>query len=515
MASNPDIVIAGSGMAGICAAIAAAECGVRGRRHTPENMYKYLRQELGLADGDAATPAVDDATLKNFCDESVARNEWLEQHGAVFASQLCPFKVMYPPGKYGLYFSGNEKAHPFASVAAPAPRGHRTAGKGMTGNVLWEALFASVLKLGVVFQAASRVQEILVTAEGGGGVKGVRYKSLETTSEGYAKYKKLAQCELKYRKLMMEAVANWYNSRAEKVWLAEAKEKTITTKAVVLAAGGYVMNKEMVEKYAPFAKHFIPVATVGDDGSGIQLGQSVGGALTHMDRLVVGRFLSPPTAFMEGAAVSPGGERIAAEDLHGMAFGEAMRTKHDGNGFLVLDAVQWRKSKQQLGEQAQWPMNLPVKCLLYWPWVHKKAKNLASLSFKIGVPEVALRKTVGSYNAAIAEGKPDPANKLEYRSAIERAPFYAIDISFRRTGLQFVTGFTIGGLKVDGGSGIVLNGNGEGIAGVYAAGRNAAGICSQSVVSGLSLADGVFSGKRAGGHAARAVLGAKGAKGAV
>lgn len=38
--------------------------------------------------------------------------------------------------------------------------------------------------------------------------------------------------------------------------------------------------------------------------------------------------------------------------------------------------------------------------------------------------------------------------------------------------------------------------------GLYAAGRNAVGICSNSYVSGLSLADCVFSGRRAGRHAA-------------
>jgi 3-oxo-5alpha-steroid 4-dehydrogenase len=34
--------------------------------------------------------------------------------------------------------------------------------------------------------------------------------------------------------------------------------------------------------------------------------------------------------------------------------------------------------------------------------------------------------------------------------------------------------------------------------GLYAAGRTAAGLCSRSYVSGLSLADCVFSGRRAG-----------------
>jgi 3-oxo-5alpha-steroid 4-dehydrogenase len=43
---------------------------------------------------------------------------------------------------------------------------------------------------------------------------------------------------------------------------------------------------------------------------------------------------------------------------------------------------------------------------------------------------------------------------------------------------------------------------GEPVAGLYAAGRSAVGICSNSYISGLSLADCIFSGRRAGLHAA-------------
>jgi len=48
----------------------------------------------------------------------------------------------------------------------------------------------------------------------------------------------------------------------------------------------------------------------------------------------------------------------------------------------------------------------------------------------------------------------------------------------------------------------VLRPDGSPIDGLYAAGRTAAGLCSRSYVSGLSLADCVFSGRRAGRHAA-------------
>jgi 3-oxo-5alpha-steroid 4-dehydrogenase len=61
---------------------------------------------------------------------------------------------------------------------------------------------------------------------------------------------------------------------------------------------------------------------------------------------------------------------------------------------------------------------------------------------------------------------------------------------------------TLGGLLVDQQTGQVQRPDESPIAGLYAAGRTAVGICSNSYVSGLSLADCVFSGRRAGRNAA-------------
>ena len=55
---------------------------------------------------------------------------------------------------------------------------------------------------------------------------------------------------------------------------------------------------------------------------------------------------------------------------------------------------------------------------------------------------------------------------------------------------------TLGGLVVAPESGQVLRPDGSPVDGLYAAGRSAAGLCSRSYVSGLSLADCVFSGRR-------------------
>ena len=61
---------------------------------------------------------------------------------------------------------------------------------------------------------------------------------------------------------------------------------------------------------------------------------------------------------------------------------------------------------------------------------------------------------------------------------------------------------TMGGLVVDEKSGQVRRQDGTLITGLYAAGRPAVGVPTENYVSGLSLADCVFSGRRAGQHAA-------------
>ena len=60
---------------------------------------------------------------------------------------------------------------------------------------------------------------------------------------------------------------------------------------------------------------------------------------------------------------------------------------------------------------------------------------------------------------------------------------------------------TLGGLAVDETTGEVLTEDGSVVPGLYAAGRNAVGICSRQYVSGLSIADCVYSGLRAARHA--------------
>jgi 3-oxo-5alpha-steroid 4-dehydrogenase len=134
---------------------------------------------------------------------------------------------------------------------------------------------------------------------------------------------------------------------------------------------------------------------------------------------------------------------------------------------------------------------------------HKKSSTIEGLAHKIGVPAAALAQTVAAYNDGIHSGAGDPHHKAaDMCSPVEQGPFFAIDISIKNSPAYPAAGLTLGGLRVNEESAQVLGAEDEPIEGLYAAGRTAVGICSNSYVSGLSLADCIFSGRRAGVHAA-------------
>jgi hypothetical protein len=86
--------------------------------------------------------------------------------------------------------------------------------------------------------------------------------------------------------------------------------------------------------------------------------------------------------------------------------------------------------------------------------------------------------------------------------AMRNWPYFAIDAGIKSKRFACPT-LTLGGLVVDERTGQVKGEDGGVIPGLYAAGRNAVGVCSRQYVSGLSIADCVYSGRRAGGAAAR------------
>ncbi|MFD2272809.1 FAD-binding protein [Undibacterium arcticum] len=101
---------------------------------------------------------------------------------------------------------------------------------------------------------------------------------------------------------------------------------------VVLATGGFIFNRAMLAQHAP---HYLPawrLGATGCDGSGIELGQSVGGACANMDHISAWRFINPPFAWARGMVVNADGQRICNEEVYGARLGHVMCEQARGQG---------------------------------------------------------------------------------------------------------------------------------------------------------------------------------------
>ncbi|MFT5686767.1 MAG: 3-oxo-5alpha-steroid 4-dehydrogenase, partial [Myxococcota bacterium] len=270
--------------------------------------------------------------------------------------------------------------------------------------------------------------------------------------------------------------------------------RIMARKGVIIAAGGFIYNRKMVDQYAPNYRPGMPLGTAGCSGEGILLGRAVGGGVDHMGRVSAWRFLNPPEAFVEGVLLNREGERYVNESLYGAAVGEEMVDRNGGVGMLVIDGALKARARGQIGRgKTQWfqtaPtwMNLKFNC--------REAASLADVARICRAPEAAITATVAAYNAAIEAGEPDAFGK-EKRTALS-PPYFVINCGIKSRTWPLPT-LTLGGLTVSESTGAVRREDGSLIEGLYAAGRSAVGICSRQYVSGLSIADCVYSGRRAG-----------------
>jgi 3-oxo-5alpha-steroid 4-dehydrogenase len=478
------IVYAGGGTA------IQREAGVE---DSPENMYNYLVQETG--------DAVCAETLQQFCNESASNLEWLKTQGVPFEASLCPFKTSYPSNKYYFYYSGNESFAPYSDTATPAPRGHRARGKGVSGAALFAPLQASAEYQGVHILTQHRAQGIIRSKEG--EVLGVALAKMPEGSIATWLHRQLYALMIYLRYASMYVPLITWCSRALLELLENRFSKPMHLRArhgVVLSTGGFFYNRNMVEQYAPKNLPGMPLGTIGDDGSGILMGESVGGATAQMDNISDWRFVNPPQAFVRGVLVDQQGKRICNEMLYGAQLAERIIEQADGQAWMIIDAA---LAKQALGEigpsRAMWFQS--ATALVYLYFARKKAPTLEKLAAKLGMPAEALQQTVNEYNTFVGKGKDTMGKPADYMAVLSKGPWYALDC--RIDGRVRNPSITLGGLRVDEATGEVLAGDGSTINGLYAAGRSALGVASHSYVSGLSIAGCIFSGRRAGAHAGK------------
>jgi len=522
-----DVIVAGFGAAGACAAIQAADEGARvlvidrfsgggatamsggviyagsgtrtqksaGFRDDVGLMQGYLRRETG--------GSVPPNELKHFCKTSGENIAWLERNGLSFPDKFYKQKTTQPPAGYGLYYSGNEMQYSGKKAVA---RGHVPAGGGMmTGPVLYGALKKAVAERGAEVRTHCRLEEVATDATG--AVTGIVAREIRNPL-----LKKI------------HGLLYWLGfAGGAGIGVIRAFEKIagrrVTIRArggVVIASGGFIFNGSMMKRFAPKFRGTMRLGTPGDDGAGIAAGIKAGASVDSMDSCAASRFYCPPQAFASGILVNLEGKRICDESLYGATLSSAIAAQPGGRAYLVVDSAIMEKAREQMKSEERIRDHPPreifsgeLNALIFrraMAFVNmklnrKKAGSVEELGKKCGMPAGGLSSAVSSYNSSSASGRDGFGKHGDFLTPISRPPFYAIDcrISNRIFPAPCIT---LGGLKTDRLTGAVLGTGGSPIMGLYAAGRSAAGICASSYVSGLSLADCIYSGRNAGRSAA-------------
>ena len=380
--------------------------------------------------------------LRAYSDGSAAHLDWLESLGFRFERSYYPEKAVIQPNTEGLMYTGNEKVWPYFEQAAPAPRGHKVPVPGDT-------------------QGAKLVIDLLVKRAADLGVQ-VRYETGATA-------------------LITDESARVTGVR----WRRFDETGAVRAKAVVLAAGGFVMNEQMVAEHVPQLAKAMALGNTYDDGLAIRMGIGAGGATRHMDQAFITCPVYPPSILLTGIIVNGNGERFVAEDSYHSRTSGYVMDQPGAVAYLIVDSEHMEKPVFPLAP-------------LIDGW-----QTVAEMEAALGIPAGKLAATLDRYNEHARRGEdPDFHKQPAFLAAQDTGPWGAFDL---RLGKALYTGFTVGGLRtsVDG---EVLREDGSAVAGLYAAGACAANIAQdgKGYSSGTQLGEGSFFGRRTGRHAASA-----------
>ena len=462
--AEADVVVVGFGCAGACAAIAARDAGADvlvleragggggtsamsggliymgggtpvqeacGYTDTVEGMLTFLTAACG--------PEVDAPKLQVFCEESVAHFRWLERHGVPFKRSFYPEPSMEPPTDDCLVYSGGEDAYPFDRLTPAVPRAHKPQHPNAAGGFLMQKLVAAAEASGARIRCGARTETLVVERDG-----------------------RIAGVVVRH----------------------DASEQLVRARrGVVLAAGGFVNNPEMVRRHSPLLQRCsFKLGTDGDDGRAIRMAMGAGADLVRMHAGEVAIPITPPRRLVRGILVTAAGQRFINEDAYYGRVGQEGLFRHGGRMFLIVDTAIYERN------------------LAGFEATHVEA-TIAELEQSVGFPAGSLQRTVALYNEHAAAGRDPLFHKhRRFLQPLIEPPFAAVDCS---TDKVLWATFTLGGVRTSP-DGEALTPEGEPIPGLYAVGRTSSGIAVEGYVSGISLGDGTFFGRRAGARAATA-----------
>lgn len=279
--------------------------------------------------------------------------------------------------------------------------------------------------------------------------------------------------------------------------------------SVILACGGFQGNLEMVVRYlGPKGRYLRPVSRGGyyNKGEGLQMALRLGAA---------------PSGDFADYHSQPIDPRSSASEPLVMIFPYGVLLNRDGLRFIdeapgTVDQI-YEETTHTIAEQkkgiAYCILDDKINRIPNWKRCVRtdqppvSAPDIETLALKLGFDGPAARRSIDEYNRACRDGTFDPTTldglatqglvppKSNFAVPIDTAPFHAYPIISACT-------FTLGGLKVNADAQVIKN-EGCVLPGLYAAGETM-GLYNGRYPGATSVLRGAVFGRKAGRHAAAA-----------
>ncbi|MFQ0996310.1 flavocytochrome c [Gilliamella sp. CG25] len=259
----------------------------------------------------------------------------------------------------------------------------------------------------------------------------------------------------------------------------------IKAKAVVIATGGFSANREMVEKYRPDLKGFVTTNHKGATGSGIMILEKLGAGTVDMGEIQIHPTVEQTTSYLISESIRGGGAILVSQE--GKRFVNELDTRDKVSADIIklpehysyiLFDQQVRDENKAVEEYVS--NNLVVQ-----------ADSITELANKLSIDANNLSKTIERYNKFVINKQDEDFGRTTgMRHPINTAPFYAIKIA---PGVHH----TMGGVTINTET-QVLDNDKHVIKGVFAAGEVVGGVHGANRIGGNAVADIIIFGIQAG-----------------
>jgi flavocytochrome c len=269
----------------------------------------------------------------------------------------------------------------------------------------------------------------------------------------------------------------------------EGETKQVDSKAVVVTTGGFGANQKMIAKYRPDLKDYVTTNAAGSTGDGIEMISALGGALVDMDKIQIHPTVFQKTGYLVSESIR--GEGAILVNKEGKRFYNEMDTR---------DKVSAAELKQD-GKYAYavFGEGTKDKVKAVDQYISKdmvvEADNVEELAKKLEIKPEELNATVTKWNKAVAD-KQD--------SEFGRTTGMTNDISGKVYAIKVAPGIhhTMAGVKINTQT-QVLKEDGQPIKGLYAAGEVTGGLHGGNRIGGNAVADIIIFGRQAGQESAK------------